>query len=209
MLIARLFGPEPAYQIFKQALRHVAKSGEVWCEGVRLFLNPTFSHFSLQRAARALNFAVFFTPQYGDSYLEGIHLRLLLSDAFLCFHACQSPSHLANLMLGQPSLISFILRCSYCEPNYGPVWFSMKESVLSPTKEVWDIWDDYLSILRIWRIWLMIMCRSYFNRYIILLLKLPSMEICIMKQFVEVLPRARAKIRRVYPLPNKWREWLQ
>ena len=56
--------------IFRKALHHVAKSGEVWCEGARLFLNPCSSLFSLQRARYCLNLAVFFTPQYGDSFIE-------------------------------------------------------------------------------------------------------------------------------------------
>ena len=46
------------------------KSGEVWCEGARIFLNPTSSSFSIKNARIALNYAVFFTPQYGDSYIE-------------------------------------------------------------------------------------------------------------------------------------------
>ena len=136
LITCRLFGPQPAYRVFKQALCHVAKSGEVWCEGVRLFLNPTFSRFSLHRAAQALNFAVFFTPQYGDSYIEGIRLYLLLSNSFLLFHSCPSVPQLATFLVSQPSLFSFINHCSYCEPNYGPMWFSMKESVVSTEKEV-------------------------------------------------------------------------
>lgn len=48
----------------------MAKSGEVWCEGARIFLNPCSSLFSLPNAAKCLNLAVFFTPQYGDSYIE-------------------------------------------------------------------------------------------------------------------------------------------
>ena len=55
---------------FRQALHHVAKSGEVWCEGARIFLNPTSSSFNIKNARIALNYAVFFTPQYGDSYIE-------------------------------------------------------------------------------------------------------------------------------------------
>ena len=56
--------------VFRKSLRHVAKSGEVWCEGARIFLNPCSSLFSLKNAAKCLNLAVFFTPQYGDSFIE-------------------------------------------------------------------------------------------------------------------------------------------
>jgi len=29
-----------AFKIFKRAIKEVPKSGEVWCEGARLFMNP-------------------------------------------------------------------------------------------------------------------------------------------------------------------------
>ena len=49
--------------VFRKSLRHVAKSGEVWCEGARIFLNPTSHLFHLENAAKCLNFALFITPQ--------------------------------------------------------------------------------------------------------------------------------------------------
>lgn len=67
---ARLFGPEEALHCFRLALRHVAKSGEVWCEGARVFLDPFSSHFSPSNASKALNYSAFFTPQYGDILIE-------------------------------------------------------------------------------------------------------------------------------------------
>ena len=66
----RLNGPDAAYRSFLTAIRHVTKSGEVWCEGARVFLDPSSGHFSPRNAALCLNYAVFFTPQYGDSYIE-------------------------------------------------------------------------------------------------------------------------------------------
>ena len=57
-------------QSFREALKHVAKSGEVWCEGARIYLNPVSKHFHLLNASKCLNYAVFFTPQYGDSFIE-------------------------------------------------------------------------------------------------------------------------------------------
>ena len=70
VLIDRLFGAEEALRCFRIALHHVAKSGEVWCEGVRIFLDPTSSHFSPSNALKALNYSAFFTPQYGDIIIE-------------------------------------------------------------------------------------------------------------------------------------------
>ena len=66
----RMFGPDAAMLAFHDALKHVAKSGEVWCEGARIYMNPTSSHFHLLNASKCLNYAVFFTPQYGDSFIE-------------------------------------------------------------------------------------------------------------------------------------------
>ena len=35
-----------------------------------MFLNPISKHFNPLNAQRCLNFAVYFTPQYGDSFIE-------------------------------------------------------------------------------------------------------------------------------------------
>ena len=65
-----MFGPDIALSAFYNALRQVSKSGEVWCEGARIFMDPFCSHFNLLNASKCLNFAVFLTPQYGDSLIE-------------------------------------------------------------------------------------------------------------------------------------------
>jgi len=63
---------------FRKATQEVAKSGEVWCEGARIFLNPLGEFFDLGRANKCLEFAVHLTPQYGDSFLELLRLRFLM-----------------------------------------------------------------------------------------------------------------------------------
>ena len=70
LVIYRIYGPVAAEKVFKKALRHVAKSGEVWCEGGRIYLNPCSRLFSPMNALKCLNYAIFFTPQYGDSFIE-------------------------------------------------------------------------------------------------------------------------------------------
>jgi uncharacterized protein HemY len=60
-------------QLFKQALQEVPKSGEVWCEGARIYLMKR----DWQQARRFLDFAIHFTPQYGDSFVEYLRLELL------------------------------------------------------------------------------------------------------------------------------------
>ena len=49
------------------------------CEGARLMMNPLGNMYNLNKARIFLNFAIYFTPQYGDSFIEGIKLNLLLS----------------------------------------------------------------------------------------------------------------------------------
>jgi hypothetical protein len=61
----------------KCALAAVPKSGEVWCEGGRVHLNPFSDTFDLGRARRHLYFATRFTPQYGDGFIEMIRLELV------------------------------------------------------------------------------------------------------------------------------------
>lgn len=70
-LTRRAAGPSRALFVFLRALQFVSKSGEVWCEGARLFLNPCSSLFSLQRSALLPQPRVFFTPQYGRQFHRG------------------------------------------------------------------------------------------------------------------------------------------
>jgi tetratricopeptide (TPR) repeat protein len=74
-------GEEAQFESLALALNAVPKSGEVWCEGARIHLNPFSRTFDLQRASRHLFFATKFTPQYGDGFLET--LRLLILDQLL------------------------------------------------------------------------------------------------------------------------------
>eukprot|EP00445_Apocalathium_hangoei_P044272 CAMPEP_0203989864 /NCGR_PEP_ID=MMETSP0360-20130528/8426_1 /ASSEMBLY_ACC=CAM_ASM_000342 /TAXON_ID=268821 /ORGANISM="Scrippsiella Hangoei, Strain SHTV-5" /LENGTH=754 /DNA_ID=CAMNT_0050929851 /DNA_START=106 /DNA_END=2366 /DNA_ORIENTATION=+ len=71
-------GAGAAMTTFRKATREVPKSGEVWCEGARVFMNPLGPYFHLGRAHKCLEFAVHLTPQYGDSFLELFRLRFLL-----------------------------------------------------------------------------------------------------------------------------------
>lgn len=84
-------GERAQFESLKHALNAVPKSGEVWCEGARIHLNP-FSHtFDLHRSSRHLFFATKFTPQYGDGFLESLRLlivvQLLLPIASLLWEA--------------------------------------------------------------------------------------------------------------------------
>jgi hypothetical protein len=71
-------GIDAAMNICHQASKEVPKSGEVWCEFARVFLNPLGAAFHLDRAHKSLQFALRLTPQYGDTFLELLRLRFLL-----------------------------------------------------------------------------------------------------------------------------------
>jgi la-related protein 1 len=70
-------GVASQHAALRQALNAVPKSGEVWCEGARMHLNPFSGIFDIDRARRHLFFAGKFTPQYGDSFLETVRVELL------------------------------------------------------------------------------------------------------------------------------------
>jgi tetratricopeptide (TPR) repeat protein len=66
------------FHIFSRAVLHVPKSGEVWCEGARCVMNPmNISTFDLSLAQKYLAFAIQFTPQYGDAFIEYIRWEML------------------------------------------------------------------------------------------------------------------------------------
>jgi len=66
------------FRVLQRALLNVPRSGEVCCEAACLFLDPLSPLFDLDRAAKYLRIAQEFTPQYGDSFLEGVRIELLL-----------------------------------------------------------------------------------------------------------------------------------
>ena len=131
-----MFGGDVALGAFRRALCHVTKSGEVWCEGARIFLDPCCVAFSPITASKCLNYAVFFTPQYGDSFIESIRLLMVCSDRFLAFHDCKNACVLSLLLRSLPEIALFVKRASFFESNYGFCWFRVQPFMQSPSKEV-------------------------------------------------------------------------
>lgn len=119
-------GVEQQLRVFQQALNEVPKSGEVWCEGARIFLNPQSACFNLVVARHFLNFAIEFTPQYGDSFIEYLRLQMLVG----------SPD---------ASVERLWQLCINAEPNYGVLWFHCKSSVLLTTRQVLQSATELLS----------------------------------------------------------------
>jgi hypothetical protein len=67
-------------------------------------------YYNLEKAKKYLEFAIQFTPQYGDSFLELLRLSLITNDA--------------------ASLEQVRQYCIHAEPNYGVLWFFFKNSPL-------------------------------------------------------------------------------
>ncbi len=105
--------------VLERALAEVPKSGEVWCEGARLHLNPHADCFSLEAARRYLDAAIEFTPQYGDSFIE--YLRLIMIAP-----AADADARLERLWQ----------RCIHAEPNYGVLWSHAKTSPTYSPRQV-------------------------------------------------------------------------
>ena len=67
------------HAVLVRAIQEVPKSGEVWCEGARCHMNPLqLSSFDLTNAQKFLSFAVQFTPQYGDTFIEYLRLEMII-----------------------------------------------------------------------------------------------------------------------------------
>lgn len=93
-------------------MNEIPKSGEVWCEGARILMNkhPNNKYYDIDTAKQYLEFAIQFTPQYGDSFLEMLRLCLITKDS--------------------ETLKSVRQYCIHAEPNYGVLWFYYKNSML-------------------------------------------------------------------------------
>ena len=93
---------------------------QVWCEGARICLNPFSDCFNLDTATSFLDFAIEFTPQYGDSFIEYLRLQHLLGAS-------------------EESIDRLWQLCINAEPNYGTLWFHCKGSVLHTTRQVLEL----------------------------------------------------------------------
>jgi len=100
-------------KIFKRALQEVPKSGEVWCEGAKIHMTKR----NWSEARRFLDFAIHFTPQYGDSFIEYLRLASLQRHVTIDYQKLE-------------------LMCVNAEPNYGTNWVYCKTDSLFSTQEV-------------------------------------------------------------------------
>mmetsp|Transcript_17961 Transcript_17961/g.61714 ORF Transcript_17961/g.61714 Transcript_17961/m.61714 type:complete len:355 (+) Transcript_17961:3-1067(+) len=122
------------------ALREVPKSGEVWCEGARARLSPLSPAFDARASRRYLRFAIEFTPQYGDSFVE--YARLLHVQA-LARLVEQKPHQNGNFdradcdaALDADDLADLELKCANADPNYGQLWFASRRAATDTARHV-------------------------------------------------------------------------
>ncbi|GKT29890.1 Pre-mRNA-splicing factor Syf1-like protein [Aduncisulcus paluster] len=90
-----------------EGVRTCPKSGEAWVEMARVRMNPLYSScFSLDEAAKALEYAMLFTEQYGDVFIELLRLYTIR------YGRCPDKT-LIDSVCGMVSA---------AKPNYGRCW---------------------------------------------------------------------------------------
>eukprot|EP01102_Stenamoeba_stenopodia_P016364 TRINITY_DN5718_c0_g3_i1.p1 TRINITY_DN5718_c0_g3~~TRINITY_DN5718_c0_g3_i1.p1 ORF type:complete len:1434 (-),score=333.17 TRINITY_DN5718_c0_g3_i1:126-4427(-) len=111
--LKQIEGEEQQLSVFQEALNEVPKSGEVWCEGARIALNKG----NFAEARKFLDFAIQFTPQYGDSFIEYLRLELVEN-------GCDADTSKLEQL------------CINADPNYGSMWLYCKRHPLDSTRQV-------------------------------------------------------------------------
>jgi len=104
--------------VYVEALANVPKSGEVWCEGARLAMHSRL----FPQARRFLEFAVQFTPQYGDSFIELLRLEFL--ERIGKNNAGTDLDSFTDEVFAEVERV-----CINSEPSYGVSWSFCKASV--------------------------------------------------------------------------------
>ena len=74
--------------------------------------HPNNTFYDLEKAKDYLEFALQFTPQYGDSFLEMMRLTLIKNEPTM-----------------EEDLLQMRQVCIHSEPNYGLLWFYHKNSI--------------------------------------------------------------------------------
>jgi len=128
-------------KVFRKALNSVPKSGEVWCEGARIALYQG----AFDQARKYLTFAVQFTPQYGDSFIEQLRLEILTA---MKANNSLDLGQVLEMPSTRTTLQKLELACMNAEPTYGVCWTFCKEHPLdSPSQALRNARSKYLALL--------------------------------------------------------------
>lgn len=158
-------GDDAQLAVFREALMQVPKSGEVWCEGARVVLHPRSRHFDLDAARQYLSFAVQFTPQYGDSFIESVRMHLLqnaikfandwiaeFSGGHDAGGAVDEARERLRTQLEEVDLGAVERACVNADPNYGSMWFHCKARPFDTASKV---------LRRATKLWIDQMCAAF------------------------------------------------
>ena len=85
--------------------------------------NPANPYYNVGKAMGFLDFAIQFTPQYGDSFLEMMRAAMIV----------RSRGQNVTDILEKTRLT-----CLHSEPNYGVLWFYHKSSMIDNAIDVWN-----------------------------------------------------------------------
>jgi len=138
------------WSIFRTAIQSVPKSGEVWCEGARLCLNPYAPrYFNLKEARRFLGYAMHFTPQYGDSFIEYLRLEMIIAGMPDAQHGRASATSSAGNKDDPFGCAPVHIRrvqqaCVNNDPNYGSAWFTCKREEHGTPVEVLQVASEMI-----------------------------------------------------------------
>mmetsp|Transcript_11868 Transcript_11868/g.13801 ORF Transcript_11868/g.13801 Transcript_11868/m.13801 type:complete len:1213 (-) Transcript_11868:1358-4996(-) len=132
--LTHIHGPDQQRLVFREALKQVPKSGEVWCEGARVHLHPLSPHFDLETASRYLDFGIQFTPQYGDSFVEALRFHILLYDQQTNFKT--TDKDFKQTLEKKLDTSALEQRCVNADPNYGALWFHCKRGPFDTARQV-------------------------------------------------------------------------
>merc|ERR1712000_94998 len=76
---------------------------------------------NLEKAEKLLSYATQFTPQYGDSFIEWLRLKLI---------------KITINKIDNKEVDIIILKCINAEPNYGQLWMFFKNHIHYNPKDV-------------------------------------------------------------------------
>lgn len=120
LFLSHILPETERYALCVRALHQVPKSGEVWCECARIHMTPG-QHYNLKKARTALEFALQFTPQYGDTYIEYSRLLMLEKGYSIIDDVITRPRERVG-PLPEPNLFALLEFVSHAQPNYGIAW---------------------------------------------------------------------------------------
>lgn len=105
--------------LFKDAIKQMPRSAEIVCEYARFFMNPCLSNFDLDQAWNLLQASIERAPEYGDSYIEMIRLKLMREG-------------------NEADLSEIRQKCYVNNPNFGQLWSMSKRFPLMNQLEIFD-----------------------------------------------------------------------